>query len=77
MIPIRCFSCNKVIADKWIKYNTLLLSGMSANNAFDDVGLRRYCCKRMFMGQVEIIDKLLLYPQNTYNDSEEKSAKIK
>lgn len=61
MIPIRCFSCSKVIANKWEKYKNYVDSGMSANTAFIKVGINRYCCKRMFLGHVELTDKLLLY----------------
>jgi DNA-directed RNA polymerase I, II, and III subunit RPABC5 len=75
MIPIRCFTCNKIIGNKWETYKTHLESGMSTSDAFVEIGLRRYCCKRMFLGHVEIIDKLLLYSQNKDNDSNEKSAK--
>uniref|UniRef100_A0A6C0JT48 DNA-directed RNA polymerase n=1 Tax=viral metagenome TaxID=1070528 RepID=A0A6C0JT48_9ZZZZ len=75
MIPIRCFTCNKIIGNKWETYKTHLESGMSTSDAFAEIGLRRYCCKRMFLGHVEIIDKLLLYSQNKDNDSNEKSAK--
>jgi DNA-directed RNA polymerase I, II, and III subunit RPABC5 len=75
MIPVRCFSCNKIIGNKWETYKTHLKSGKSANDAFAAIGFRRYCCKRMFLGHVEIIDKLLLYSQNKDKDSDEKSAK--
>ena len=75
MIPVRCFSCGKIIGDKWETYKSLLESGTSAGDAFATIGLRRYCCKRMFLGHVEIIDKLLLYSENKDNDSDEKSAK--
>ena len=64
MIPIRCFSCNKVIANKWEIYKSLIGSGISANDALTEVGLRLYCCKRMFLGHVEIVDKLILYSKN-------------
>ena len=75
MITIRCFTCNKIIGNKWETYKTHLESGMSTSDVFAEIGLRRYCCKRMFLGHVEIIDKLLLYSQNKDNDSNEKSAK--
>ena len=75
MIPVRCFSCNKIIGDKWKIYKSILESGMSASDAFAVIGLRRYCCKRMFLGHVEIINKLLLYTENKDNNSNEKSAK--
>ena len=75
LIPVRCFSCNKIIGNKWETYQAYLDSGDSASDAFAKIGFRRYCCKRMFLGHVEIIDKLLLYSQNKDNDSNEKSAK--
>ena len=75
-IPIRCFTCGKVIGNKWEKYQTLLESWKSVNITLAEVGLRRYCCKRMFLGHVEIIDKVLLYSEYKNNDSKEKSTKI-
>ena len=75
-IPVRCFTCGKIIGNNWEKYQTLLESGTSPNIALAEVGLRRYCCNRMFLGHVEIIDKLLLYSEYKNNDSKEKSAKI-
>lgn len=75
MIPVRCFSCNKIIGDKWGTYKECLESGKSVVDAFAECGLRRYCCKRMFLAHVEIIDKLLLYSENKDIDSEEKSVK--
>lgn len=76
MIPVRCFTCGKVIGNKWEKYQTLLESRKSANIALAESGLRRYCCKRMFLSHIEIIDKLILYSEYKNNDSKEKSAKI-
>lgn len=75
MIPVRCFSCNKIIGNKWETYKECLDSGTSASDAFAKIGLRRYCCKRMFLSHVELIDKLLLYSENKDIDSEEKSVK--
>ena len=72
IIPTRCYSCGKVIGNKWEKYKILLESGTSMDVAFASVGLRRYCCKRMFLGHVELIDKLLLYSEYKNNDSKEK-----
>ena len=73
--PIRCFSCNKIIGNKWDNYNSHLESGKSSIDAFAAIGIKRYCCKRMFLGHVEIMDKLLLYSQTNDNYSDEKSAK--
>lgn len=75
MIPVRCFTCGKVIANKWETYKSHLKSGLSNADALDQVGLRRYCCRRMFLTHVEIDDKLLLFPNDVDKGSDEKSAK--
>lgn len=62
IIPIRCFSCKKVIADKWNTYQKLLSRHYGEADALDAIGFKRYCCRRMFLGHVEIIDELLKYP---------------
>jgi len=71
IIPVRCFTCNKVIGNKWEKYNSILKSGKTSNVAFEELRIRRYCCKRMFLGHVEIIDKLLLHSEDKNNNSNE------
>ena len=76
MIPIRCFTCGKVIANKWVTYKAYLESGMTKEKALNIVGLRRYCCRRMFLGHVEITDQLLHFPDSDESISEQKSEKI-
>ena len=70
MIPIRCFTCGKVIADKWERYQALLKEGAEQNElsegevrkrALDTLGLRRMCCRRILLTHVEVIDHLLAY----------------
>ncbi|KAF7845856.1 hypothetical protein BT93_L0308 [Corymbia citriodora subsp. variegata] len=61
IIPIRCFSCGKVVADLWNPYMELVGSGVKEGEALDRVGCRRYCCRRMIMTHVDLIDKLLRY----------------
>lgn len=54
IIPIRCFSCNKLIADKWERYKELIKNGNTEAQALDTVGLKRYCCRRMFLSHVDV-----------------------
>lgn len=54
LIPIRCFTCAKLIADKWEKYQDFIKNGLTEAEALDKVGLKRYCCRRMFLGHVDI-----------------------
>tara|TARA_B110000238_G_C16077692_1_gene417927 strand:- start:456 stop:689 length:234 start_codon:yes stop_codon:yes gene_type:complete len=74
IIPIRCFTCGKVIADKWNDYKKLKLEykhhtddedtviNISSvkktpeGKAMDDLNIKRICCRRMFLGQIDLID---------------------
>ncbi|KAH9284433.1 DNA-directed RNA polymerases I, II, and III subunit RPABC5 [Echinococcus granulosus] len=61
IIPIRCFTCGKVVGDKWESYIVLLQAEYAEGDALDTLGLRRYCCRRMILSHVDLIEKLLNY----------------
>ena len=57
IIPIRCFTCGKVCADKWESYIELLKKGSTEAEALDKLGFKRYCCRRMILTHVDIDQK--------------------
>ncbi len=59
IIPIRCFTCGKLIGDKWEEYVKRKEAGEDPKRILDDMGLTRYCCRRMLLSHVEIIDEVL------------------
>ncbi|GAB7017096.1 DNA-directed RNA polymerase subunit N [Methanogenium cariaci] len=61
MIPIRCFTCGKVISTAWEDYRQRLSAGEDPKEILDDLGLSRYCCRRMILAHKEIIDDLNPY----------------
>jgi DNA-directed RNA polymerase I, II, and III subunit RPABC5 len=62
--PVRCFTCNKVIANKIETYKKYVEEKMELKEALDKIGAKRYCCRRMFLGYVNIEDKMLRYNNN-------------
>ena len=56
MIPVRCWSCGKVIAHVYEQYKQAVDGGEDPQSTLDDLGIKRYCCRRMFVGQVDLID---------------------
>ena len=61
IIPVRCFTCGKVVGNKWDSYLELLKADYSEGDALDELGLKRYCCRRMVLTPVDLIEKLLNY----------------
>ena len=55
IIPVRCFSCGTVIADRWEAFNELVVEGKALSEAMDELGLLRYCCRRMYVSHAELI----------------------
>ena len=69
LIPVRCFTCGKVIGNKWNTYLTQLAHGTTEEQALDNLGLSRYCCRTMMLSHVDLIDKLLVYNNNNNNNN--------
>ncbi len=63
IIPIRCFSCGKLIANHYKPYLELIEKGEPAEEAFKKLGLERFCCQRMIVSHVDLIDDLLKFPR--------------
>lgn len=60
-IPIRCFSCGGLIADKLEDLESRTNNGENAKEVLDDLGVERYCCRRMLLSNTNIIDEILRY----------------
>ncbi|MFA5746324.1 MAG: DNA-directed RNA polymerase subunit N [archaeon] len=60
--PVRCFSCGQVVADKYDEYVRLTTQEKkSAEDALNILGINKYCCRRMFLTHVEVIDDIMKY----------------
>jgi len=72
IIPIRCFSCGKVIGDAYEKfvvryeeYKKSVDAGEKPKETpkqiLDDLELDRYCCRRMILSHVDLIGESAPY----------------
>jgi len=61
IVPVRCLSCGKLVGDKWEEFARRVKEGENAGAVLDSLGMARYCCRRMFLSHVEIIDEVLQF----------------
>ncbi|MEM3672804.1 MAG: DNA-directed RNA polymerase subunit N [Candidatus Bathyarchaeia archaeon] len=73
IIPVRCFTCGKLIGDKWEEFARRTKAGESASEVLDSLGFKRYCCRRMLLSHVEIIDEVLRFYEEAEKRKEVKT----
>jgi len=61
IIPVRCFSCGSLIGDKWEDFARRVKEGEDSGKVLDSLGVKRYCCRRMLLSHVEVIDEILKF----------------
>lgn len=59
IIPVRCFTCGKVVGSAFDKWKKRVEAGEDPKEILDDLGLDRYCCRRMVLSHVELIDAIM------------------
>jgi len=57
-MPIRCFSCGFPIAAFVEDYRKGIEKGKSAEDILNKLGIKRYCCRRIFISNVELIEDI-------------------
>ena len=56
IIPVRCYACGKPVGQLWDEYNEKVSKGQDKKKVMDDLGLKRYCCRALFLGHVDLVD---------------------
>ncbi len=59
LVPVRCFTCGNLIADKFEEYQNKIKSGEDPAKVLDALGIERYCCRRMMLTTVETIHQVI------------------
>ena len=63
LIPVRCFSCGKPVGSKAEEFEERVAKGEKKAKVLDELGLDRYCCRRMILSHENYIDEILPYPR--------------
>ena len=69
MMPVRCFSCNKVM-NKWETCDMRVTHGEDMCHVLDTMGITRLCCRRMYMYHVDVMEDVLHTYQPTGSSSQ-------
>lgn len=59
IIPVRCFTCGKVIGSSYPVYMNRVRMGEDPQKVLDDLGLERYCCRRMIVSHADLMDEVM------------------
>jgi len=65
-VPVRCFTCGNLVADKFDEYQNKVKSGEEPAKVLDSLGIKRYCCRRMLLTTVETIQQVLPFYEAMY-----------
>ncbi len=53
----RCFSCGKPLGHLWEEFKERVeVNGEDSKKVLDELGLERFCCRSMFLGQVDTLE---------------------
>lgn len=58
IVPVRCFTCGKPIGHLWEDYVKRTESGEDVGKVLDDLKLKRYCCRQLFMGHIDLLKEV-------------------
>ncbi len=61
IIPVRCFSCGFPVGAFYEEYKKRVEAGEDPGKVLDDLGIKRYCCRRMFLAQIDVIDEIMAF----------------
>lgn len=61
LVPVRCFTCGSLVADKYENFVNRVKAGEDPAKIMDEMGVKRYCCRRMFLSSVETNYQILPY----------------
>ena len=76
LVPVRCFTCGKLVADKYSDYQTRIKTGEDPKKVLDDLGMERYCCRRMLLTTVETVQQVIPFYEAMHKRNQEVQSEL-
>lgn len=76
LLPVRCWTCRKVIANLGAKYYRLTQSGMTTKDALTKCGLRRPCCRTQLLTTVDVTPRAEMYVGKNFDPKAIMTARL-
>jgi DNA-directed RNA polymerase subunit N len=76
LVPVRCFTCGKLIADKYEDYQNKIKTGESPQKVLDELKIERYCCRRMLLTTVETIQQIIPFYEAMHKRNQEVQSEL-
>ena len=61
IIPVRCFTCGRVVGSLYEDFVKRTEAGEKPDEVLDSLGAERFCCRRMIISHIDLIDDILPY----------------
>ena len=76
IVPVRCFTCGNLVADKFDEYQNRVKSGEEPAKILDSLGIERYCCRRMMLTTLETIQQVIPFYEAMYKRNMEIQSEL-
>ena len=76
LVPVRCFTCGRLIADKYADYQNKIKIGEDPKKILDELGLDRYCCRRMLLTTVETVQQVIPFYEAMHKRNQEVQSEL-
>ncbi|WP_137283244.1 DNA-directed RNA polymerase subunit N [Halorussus salinisoli] len=64
MVPVRCFTCGKVVGEYWEEFKARSATkegDEDPEKVLDELGVERQCCRRMLVAHKDLVDIVAPY----------------
>jgi len=64
MVPVRCFTCGKVVGENWEEFkarSATKAGDEDPEEVLDELGVERQCCRRMLVSHKDLVDIVAPY----------------